>query len=123
MNDTVENKLEESLQTANKSAVDSLQGMIDINTNIFTRLLKQQISISKLFSDLTCKQLELFSTTRNYKELLNEESQVMQEFANSTEEVAQEALAALEESKQEVNKWIKKGMENAENTAAAFRKH
>lgn len=106
----------EQLTNVGKTSFESLQELGAINAKTLQKLADLQFKLASYTIETGIEQTKLLSSTTNYKDLLNAESDFAGEYSSKAMDFTREATSILSESRDELVSWFENGLEKAEKT-------
>jgi phasin family protein len=106
------NELLKKWTEMNKSAMDAIKELGEINTTAMTRLTQRQMDMISLYMESGAKQLEMLSGAKNVQDLAAVQSKLFTEMNEKLLENARQTVEVLVDVKAELSAWVEKGMQN-----------
>jgi phasin family protein len=97
----------------NKSAMDAIKELGEINANTMTRLTQRQMEMVNLYMEGGSKQLETLSDAKNVQDVIAAQSHLFTELNEKLMDNARQTVNDLAEVKEKLSTWAEKGMEKA----------
>ena len=104
----------ESMNKLGKSAYEAIKGLYAVNSNIAEQVFEQQLALTSLGVDYYISQLQLASSAKGYKEMINGQTDIVADFSSKVQGIARNTLDIINESRDEVNTWFEKNVKEAE---------
>ncbi len=109
----MENDLLKQWTDMNKSAMDAIKELGEINTTAMTRLTQRQMDMISLYMESGAKQLETLSQAKNMQDLAATQSKLFSEMNEKLLDNARQTVEVLVDVKAELSAWVEKGMQQA----------
>lgn len=109
----MENDLLKQWTEMNKSAMDAIKELGEINTTAMTRLTQRQMDMISLYMESGSKQLETLSHAKNMQDLAAAQSKLFTEMNEKLLDNARQTVEVLVDVKAELSSWVEKGMKQA----------
>jgi phasin family protein len=113
------NELLKQWTEMNKSAMDAIKELGEINTSAMTRLTQRQMDMINLYMESGAKQLEMMSEVKNVQDLAAAQSKLFTEMNEKLLDNARQTVEVLVDVKAELSAWVEKGMQNASDMMPA----
>lgn len=113
----MQNELIQQWTELNKTAMEAIKELGEINTNAMTRLTQRQMEMVSLYMEGSAKQLEALSQAKGVPDLITAQSQLFAELNEKLMENARQTLEVLVEVKTELSSWVEKSVQNATPTS------
>lgn len=113
------NELLKQWTEMNKSAMDAIKELGEINTSAMTRLTQRQMDMISLYMESGAKQLEMMSEVKNVQDLAAAQSKLFTEMNEKLLDNARQTVEVLVDVKAELSAWVEKGMQNASDMMPA----
>ena len=104
----------ENMNKLGKSAYEAIKEFYAVNTNIAEQVFEQQLALTSLGVDYFISQLQLASSAKGYKEMINGQTDIVTDFTSKVQGIARNTLDIINESRDEVNTWFEKNAKEAE---------
>ena len=104
----------ENMNKLGKSAYEAIKEFYAVNTNIAEQVFEQQLALTSLGVDYFISQLQLASSAKGYKEMINGQTDIVTDFSSKVQGIARNTLDIINESRDEVNTWFEKNAKEAE---------
>lgn len=104
----------ESMNKLGKSAYEAIKELYAVNSNIAEQVFEQQLALTSLGVDYYISQLQLASSAKGYKEMINGQTDIVADFSSKVQGIARNTLDIINESRDEVNTWFEKNAKEAE---------
>lgn len=95
----------------NKSAMEAIKELGEINTSAMTRLTQRQMDMVGLYMEGGAKQLEALSGAKNVQDVVAAQSSLFIELNEKLMNNARQTVEVLTDVKSELAAWVEKGME------------
>jgi len=109
----MQNELIQQWTELNKTAMEAIKELGEINTNAMTRLTQRQMEMVSLYMEGSAKQLEALSQAKGVPDLITAQSQLFAELNEKLMENARQTLEVLVGVKTELSSWVEKSVQNA----------
>jgi len=109
----MQNEIIQQWTEINKSAMEAIKELGEINTNAMTRLTQRQMEMVNLYMEGGSQQLETLSKTKDVQEIAAAQSRLFTELNEKMMENARQTVNELVEVKDKLSSWAEKGMDNA----------
>jgi phasin family protein len=109
----MQNELIQQWTELNKSAMEAIKELGEINTNAMTRLTQRQMDMVSLYMEGSAKQLEALSQSKGVPDIISAQSRIFSELNEKLMENARQTLEVLVEVKSELSSWVEKSMQSA----------
>ncbi len=113
----MQNELIQQWTELNKTAMEAIKELGEINTNAMTRLTQRQMEMVSLYMEGSAKQLEALSQAKGVPDLITAQSQLFAELNEKLMENARQTLEVLVGVKTELSSWVEKSVQNATPTS------
>jgi phasin family protein len=100
----------------NKTTMQAMKELGEINTKVMTRLTEQQMEVVGLYMDGGTKQLEGLSEAKGVQDAVASQSKLFSEMNEKLVENARKTMDILADTKAELAAWAEKGMGTASTT-------
>jgi phasin family protein len=107
------NEIFETISKLGKSNYDAMQELYSINMKIAGQISDQQQAFINLSMECVTSQFEMLGKSKDYKEIINEQTSLINEASEKVQGIARNAVDIMNESKEEVSAWVEKGVEDA----------
>ena len=104
---------------SNKTAMDAMKELGEINMNAMNRLTQRQQDMVNLYMDGGTKQMEALNEAKGVQDVAAAQSRLFTELNEKLMENARQTMNDLVDVRDKLSTWAEKGMENA---TAAFSK-
>ena len=104
----------ENMNKLGKSAYEAVKELYAVNTNIAEQVFEQQLALTSLGVDYFISQLQLASSAKGYKEMINGQTDIVADFSSKVQGIARNTLDIINESRDEVSTWFEKNVKEAE---------
>ena len=104
----------QNMNKLGKTTYEAIKELYAVNTNIAEQVFEQQLALTSLGVDYFISQLQLASTARGYKEIINGQTDIVADISNKVQGIARNTLDIINESRDEVNSWFEKNVQVAE---------
>lgn len=108
------NEIYDNVSKFGKTTYDSLKDLYAVNNNLFEQLLEQQYALMSLGVEYTTSQLNLAGTAKGYKEVINGQTEIVNNVNSKLQGISRNTLDIFNESKDEINNWFEKNIKEAE---------
>ncbi|RKZ89950.1 MAG: phasin family protein [Candidatus Parabeggiatoa sp. nov. 1] len=108
-----QNELMKQWTESNKSAMDAIKELGEINTNAMSRLTQRQQEMVNLYMEEGTKQLEVLDEVKGVQDIVAAQSRLFTELNEKLMANARQTMDDLVEVKDKLSTWTEKGMENA----------
>ncbi len=105
-----ENELLIQWTELNKTTVNAIKELGEINTTAMTRLTQRQMDMMKLYMETGAKQLELLGKVQNMQDLSVSQAKLFTEMNERLLENARQTVNVLVDVKAELSAWVEKEM-------------
>jgi phasin family protein len=105
------NELMQQWIELNKSAMEAIKELGEINTSAMTRLTQRQMDMVGLYMEGSAKQLEALSGAKTPQEAVAAQSNLFIELNEKLMSNARQTVEVLTDVKSELAAWVEKGME------------
>ncbi|MDM8562387.1 phasin family protein [Candidatus Marithioploca araucensis] len=109
----MQNELIEQWTKLNKSAMDAIKELGEINTSAMTRLTQRQMDLVNLYMEGGAKQLEAFNDAKGVQDVVGTQSRLFTELNEKLMDNARQTVDELVNVQTELSTWAEKGMEQA----------
>ncbi|ALG67983.1 phasin family protein [Beggiatoa leptomitoformis] len=109
----MDNELLKKWTDMNKTAMDAMKELGEINTAAMTRLTQRQMEMVNLYMESGAKQLQAMGEVKNVQDMVNVQSRLFAEMNEKLMENARQTIEILVDVKSELASWAEKGMEVA----------
>jgi hypothetical protein len=109
----MQNELIEQWTKLNKSAMDAIKELGEINTSAMTRLTQRQMDLVNLYMEGGAKQLEALNDAKGVQDVVGVQSQLFTELNEKLMDNAHQTVQELVNMQTELSSWAEKGMEKA----------
>ena len=89
-----------------KNVSNSVAELVELNTRVMNEALERQFELGNVFFDESKKQVELFSTSKDPKELVEMQSKLAEEYTTLFVEAAKENIAIAQKTSDEYTAWF-----------------
>ena len=103
----------ENLNKLGKSSYDAMKELYEINMRIASQISEQQAALMNLFVECATSQMDMIGKSKDYKEILNSQTSLMNEVSEKAQGIARNTVDIMNESKDDVSAWVEKGVEDA----------
>jgi Phasin protein len=107
------NEIFETMSKLGKSNYDAMKELYNINLKIAGQIADQQQAFISLSMDCVSAQMEMIGKSKDYKEVINEQTALINETSAKVQGIARNTVDIMNESKEEVSAWVEKGVEEA----------
>ncbi|OUD15592.1 phasin family protein [Thioflexithrix psekupsensis] len=97
----------------NKSAVETMQKLADINTGIANSLLNQQMEVVGSYADSSAKHLKSLSEAKRVQDVMSIQAQAMQDLSKKVLENSRSTMEILVDGKNKVNELLETSFKQA----------
>ncbi|MEK7990747.1 MAG: phasin family protein [Thiotrichaceae bacterium] len=97
----------------NRSSMDSVKELGDINTKMMTRLTQRQMDMMNLYMEGSAKQMEVMGDSKDPQDIAGTQSGLYTEMNEKLMDNARQTLEVLMEAKAELTSWAEKGVSQA----------
>jgi phasin family protein len=104
----------ENMNTLGKSAYAAFKEICTVNTNVAEQVFEQQLALTSLSFDYFISQLQLASSARGYKEVINGQTDIVADVSSKMQGIARNTLDIINESRDDVTTWFEKNVKEAE---------
>jgi phasin family protein len=104
----------ENMNKFGKSSFDAMKEFYAVNTNIVEQLFEQQLALTSLGVEYFTRQLQLASSAKGYKEVINGQTDILTDASGKMQGIARNTLDIFNESRDEINSWFEKNVKEAE---------
>jgi len=111
------NELIEKWTDLNKTAMEAIKELGEINTNAMSRLTQRQMDMMNVYMEGSAKQLEALNGSKNVQDIVASQSRLFTELNEKLMENARETLEVLVDTKEELSQWVEKGMEEVKDAS------
>ncbi len=112
----MQNDLIKQWTELNKTAMEAIKELGEINTAAMTRLTQRQMEMVNLYMEGGAKQLEALSEAKGVQDITAAQSRLLTEFNDKLMENARQTMEVLTDTKTQLSAWAEKGIENATKT-------
>lgn len=106
-----DNELIQQWVELNKSAMEAIKELGEINTSAMTRLTQRQMDMVGLYMEGSAKQLEALSSAKTPQAAIAAQSSLFIELNEKLMSNARQTVEVLTDVKSELAAWVEKGME------------
>jgi phasin family protein len=114
------NELVQQWTELNKTAMEAIKELGEINTNAMTKLTQRQMEMVSLYMEGSAKQLEALSQAKGVPDLISAQSGLFAQLNEKLMANAQQTMDVLAAVKQDLTDWVEKGMKTASANSSAL---
>ena len=111
-----------SFNEFNKNAMEAAKTLGEINSKLVEQTIKQQMKAADLFFESSVKQAKLVQETKEIKELVSNQTALVEEYTGKFVELAKSNVNLAQEAGIEYKAWIEKGLKEADSAAKSVAK-
>ena len=101
------------MKESDESNYDLVDEFFNINLKIAKQIACQQQAIFNISAENVTSQMKIFSKSKDYKEVINEQKIIMNETSSKIQDIAKKTAKIMNQSKNEVSIWIEKSIDEA----------
>ena len=107
------NEIVETMMKLGKSNYEAVKELYNINLHVTGQIAEQQQALMNLSMKCLTSQMEVLSTSKDYKEIISSQTSLINETSEKIQGIARNTVDIMNESKDEVSAWVEKGVEEA----------
>ncbi len=107
------NKIVDELTRNQQAAYEAFKQLADINVEVAERLFDQHKAVVTTYLEASTEQVGLVTDAKDYKALLNAQSQFAKDHGEKLLTYVQETSEILDEARERLTDWVDKGLAEA----------
>lgn len=111
-----------SFNDFSKNAMESAKTLGEINSKLVEQVVKQQMKAADLVFESSVKQAKLVQETKEIKDLMADQSALVEEYTDKFVELARSNASLAQEAGSEYKAWIEKGVKEADSAVKSVAK-
>lgn len=96
----------------NKTAMDAMKELGEINTQMMTRLTQRQMEMASLYMETGAKQLEALSEVKGMQDMMAVQTRLFTELSEKLVDNARQTMEVLAEGRTQLTNWSEKKIQN-----------
>ena len=109
----MQNEMMKQWTELNKTAMDAMKELGEINTSVMTRLTQRQMDMVNLYMEGSAKQMAAFSEAKGMQDIVSAQTRLFTELNEKLIDNARQTIEILMDVKTQLSAWAEKSMENA----------
>ena len=105
----METNVVKSLEQANKTTMESVKRLGEINARALERLAQHQLNVASAYMEGNMKQFQALSEAKGAQDLMSVQSRLASEIKESLISHAKQTMEILTETKDEYMNWVEEG--------------
>ena len=110
------------MKESDESNYDLVDEFFNINLKIAKQIAHQQQAILNISVENVTSQMKIFSKSKDYKEVINEQKIIMNETSSKIQDIAKKTAKIMNQSKNDISIWIEKSIDEAAAAIIPFSK-
>lgn len=115
----METNVVKSLEQANKTTMESVKRLGEINARALEKLAQHQLDVASAYMEGNMKQFQALSEAKGAQDLMSVQSRMASDLKESLMNHAKRTMDILMETKDEYTKWVEGGMKAIGEVAPA----